>query len=797
MAARRFFKIARERNRAAGALAELRATAPALAAQAQALAARERFEEAVEKLDYAVKLRPDSAEYLLAKADLLQCQLRLAEAAAIYHAAARLAPGATRAEENAALCERVAVASADPAQQPRLAHEAHEALEALLAAMTHEGRPAAVLMAVARRLGEENRVALEYWRERLKSLPLPPGRPIEQRLAVREDGLLTLDLSRVPVADLEPLRGMPLGSLQLTGCSAVRSIAPLVGMRLQSLTLDGTAVADLSPLAGMQTLEQLGIASTRVENLAPLRGLPLRQLDCSGIPALDFSALAGLPLETLLLQSAYARDLAFLAGMPLRVLSLKDTPGMRGVHFLAELPSLEVLCLPENFYQLPAPELEALGTLRQHPRLRQLSAEPADGTPPQTTPPAEAFWKAWEPDLRWITALHRAGVHGFLKRFPDGAWEVNLRGQSVRDLSLLAGVRVRSLLLYETPIADLTPVRGFPLETLDIRLSAVTDLSPLRGLPLRELYLWKSKVRDFSPLATLPELEVLDVSESAFADLRLIASRKLRMLRIGNTPISDLTPLAGLPLEKLHCDSLGPVDVRPLVRCPGLRWIVLPERARHVDALRAMPGLERLSHRWGIESEPAQTTAEFWESLPGPWADALRASGIDFTAERLPDRTWKVVIKSPVFRDLAALRDVPVSELVLDGTRVADLSALRKMPLRRLSLAGAPVADLAPLAGLPLTSLSLRDTPVQSLVSLRELPLEDLFTDGCASLADYSPLADMPALRSLTVSFAGKNLHLLRRLPHLQRIGYHCSPPGTSPEHTADEFWHEFDRQRR
>ena len=73
------------------ALDELRATAPAFAEQARALAAKEQFDEASEKLDYAAKLRPDAAEYLAAKGDLLQCQLKLAEAASAYRAASHFA----------------------------------------------------------------------------------------------------------------------------------------------------------------------------------------------------------------------------------------------------------------------------------------------------------------------------------------------------------------------------------------------------------------------------------------------------------------------------------------------------------------------------------------------------------------------------------------------------------------------------------------------------------------------------------------------------------------------------------
>ena len=52
------------------ALAELRDSAPVFAAQAQTLAYNGQHAEAMEKLDYALRLRPANTAYLLAKADL-------------------------------------------------------------------------------------------------------------------------------------------------------------------------------------------------------------------------------------------------------------------------------------------------------------------------------------------------------------------------------------------------------------------------------------------------------------------------------------------------------------------------------------------------------------------------------------------------------------------------------------------------------------------------------------------------------------------------------------------------------
>jgi len=55
-------------------------------------------------------LRPDEPEYLLAKGDLLQCQLKLAEAAAAYREALRVKPGLARAEASARLCDELLAA---------------------------------------------------------------------------------------------------------------------------------------------------------------------------------------------------------------------------------------------------------------------------------------------------------------------------------------------------------------------------------------------------------------------------------------------------------------------------------------------------------------------------------------------------------------------------------------------------------------------------------------------------------------------------------------------------------------
>src|SRR5205814_10131259 len=93
-----------------------------------------------------------------------------------------------------------------------------ETLAKLHLAMQQQQRPAAELMPVARLLGEEKKLIVDYWLARLKELPVSAEKPLKDRLTVRDDGRLALDLSDTKVIDLSPLSGAPLAELDLSRC---------------------------------------------------------------------------------------------------------------------------------------------------------------------------------------------------------------------------------------------------------------------------------------------------------------------------------------------------------------------------------------------------------------------------------------------------------------------------------------------------------------------------------------------------------------------------------------------------
>ncbi|MEA3209553.1 MAG: hypothetical protein QOE70_2610 [Chthoniobacter sp.] len=138
--------------------------------------------------------------------------------------------------------------------------------------------------------------------------------------------------------------------------------------------------------------------------------------------------------------------------------------------------------------------------------------------------------------------------------------------------------------------------------------------------------------------------------------------------------------------------------------------------------------------------------------------------------------------------DLKPLRDLPLETLQLANTRVSSLAPLTALKLEQLSLAGSrAVRDLGPLRGMPLQTLDLSRTAVTDLKPLTQSPLRELKLEGCATLTDLKPLMDIVTLESVLLPMQCKDIAFLRRHPGLKRISYR------KITQSAEEFWKEFD----
>ena len=646
--------------RANAILGELRASAPAFVEQARALTEKQRFDEAIEKLDYALKLRPDVAEYHLAKARLFECQLRLREAAQSYRAALRIAPHDAAARASAELCERLLSTNADPQKLSRAS------LGELLAAMQKEQRPAAQLLPIARRLGEEKKLLFAHWSTRLKELPLPAEPPLDQRLTVREDGLLALDLSGTQVSDLRVLEGMPLGDLDCTGCARITDLAPLRGLPLRRLRVGGTGITGISPLESLGSLEELDLAETKITNLQPLQKLPLkilelrrlpifslsavhglrleelgisetritdlaalkemplRRLNADSIAAVNFTPLRGLPLEFCSLRRTRCYDLEFLRGMPLRDLFLSGAI-VSNFEVLGALPSLEILALPDHFKTWSEAAFAGIPALRKHPQLRLLGVEESRAGAQTLLTSAAQFWQERDREAALLQPLRAAGMTVTLKVLPDRTWELSLDDQPVSSLDFLKGAPVSRLFLRNTKVTDLSPLAGMALKALSIRRTEIADLRPLAGMPLEELEITHTRVTDLLPLAGM-SLKSLEIEETKISDLSPLRGMALQEFWMGTTQVSDLSPLRGMPMRAIEMDDCPNLeDLSPLLDLPTLEQIRLPKTARNIELLRALKNVKYIafSNAVGL-NRPAQTWEQFW-SMRSPATEATLA----------------------------------------------------------------------------------------------------------------------------------------------------------------------------
>lgn len=148
---------------------------------------------------------------------------------------------------------------------------------------------------------------------------------------------------RGQLTDLAPLKGLPLERLRIQG-TAVHDLSPLQGMPLALLRCDSTEITDLSPLAGSR-LTWLDVVATPVADLSPLAGLPLDFLSIGGTKVTDLSPLKGLNLHHLFMHALKITDYSPIRNLPLRSLKFdylaeRDAPLIRSMKSLEKINDL-------------------------------------------------------------------------------------------------------------------------------------------------------------------------------------------------------------------------------------------------------------------------------------------------------------------------------------------------------------------------------------------------------------------------------------------------------------------------
>jgi hypothetical protein len=466
------------------------------------------------------------------------------------------------------------------------------------------------------------------------------------------------------------------------------------------------------------------------------------------------------------------RDLGVFRGRPLKSLCLWGCTGTRNYAVLADIPTLENVILPEDYRALPPNEYAAIGSLRNHPALRQIAAEVVNGMGYEATGLKEAFWQDWDLEETVFRTLRKKGITFGLTRVPGGEYKLHITNQPLRDLSLLKGLPLVELDLHSCPFADLTPIREMKLHKLSISSDSVTDFTPLSGMAIERLYLRRC------------------------------------------THLRDLSFLTGIPLRHLYVDENPNLDdVGALAEMRTLEQATVPVYSRNIEALRGLPRLRLLGFQLN-GGDPEMTVDEFWKTFE--WVRKLHQAGVrPRHLRRLPSGQWDLDVSQSGLSDLTLLQGMPIEVLNLGQTRVTDLAPLRGtavrslnlhhtpvtdlsplegMPLTRLDLVRTPVRDLGPLAGMPLRGMDLSYTPVTDIAPLRGMPLQELKFIGCTGLTDVSPLRESPSLQILALPAGAKEIEFLRSFPKLERLSFAGDrASGYHPDRTPEEFWKEYD----
>lgn len=194
--------------------------------------------------------------------------------------------------------------------------------------------------------------------------------------------------------------------------------------------------------------------------------------------------------------------------------------------------------------------------------------------------------------------------------------------QNISDLSVLAGMPLKTLILEGTSVADLSPLAGMSLETLHLQDTPVTDLSVLEGMPLKQLNLKGVAVSDVTLFSKMP-LSTLWLLETGVSDIGPLSALSLESLDLQDTMVSDLSALAHMTtLRRLNIAGTEVSDIRPVTGLKLDRIFLSPgEIAQGMDELRNIPSLGKI----GTSHEHQFSSADFWERYDvGAWRSDQR-----------------------------------------------------------------------------------------------------------------------------------------------------------------------------
>jgi Leucine-rich repeat (LRR) protein len=437
-----------------------------------------------------------------------------------------------------------------------------------------------------------------------------------------------LKLHSTRVADLSPLRGLPLAILSCKACP-VSDLASVAGLPLEEIELD------FNPWRGDR------------EALAAVKALRT----INGQPAAEFWK----PFDAF---DAWCKDVAKMpADKQVDAVALELKRRNRG--FDGKLkPTIKDDQVRE--LEFLTDRVTDLAPVRALTRLETLYCEGRRGDSGKLVD----LWPLHGMGLKIL----RCGGNpvadlSALRGIP--LWGLHINQTAVSDLESLRGMSLVQLVVYRTRVSDLAPLKGMKLAELWCDRTQVTDLSPLRGMPLRTLGCTGNHIADPSPLLDLPNLQGLDWDYNYWRDAEVLRSLKT---------------LTGIS----HKDSksfLKDAEARQARFEAWCKDVAKMPADRQVEAVAA----ELKKRNPGFDGKLRETVEKDvvvgLEFLTDQVADISPVRALP--ALRSLDCGASAAGQGKL-ADLWALKGLPLTYLRLDGNNVSGLLPLRGMPLRDL-----------------------------------------------------------------------------------------------------------------
>ena len=312
---------------------QVKKSAPAFVQSARLAVERKQFDEALDQLAVVLKSDGNHAQARLLRGQVLIVLKNFSGAKAELDQYLKSEPNDGNAQKLAALCQ---TARADDVAALYALSDALGRMKAAVLAeqMIHSAGDSA----------EARKKLLAVYQQRIDAAW--PG--LGKRLTMNErTGTFDLNFaSQKQIVHLGPLQGMPVNTLDLSGCNRLRDLAPLQGMPLAALDLTACAdVSDLTPLQGMPlTTLKCGWCG-RITDLRPLQDTKLTALavpGCGGIR--DLTPLNRLPLTTLeFWDCSQVQDLRPLQGLNLVEIDFVPRTITQGMDVLRQMKSLKAI----------------------------------------------------------------------------------------------------------------------------------------------------------------------------------------------------------------------------------------------------------------------------------------------------------------------------------------------------------------------------------------------------------------------------------------------------------------------